>query len=102
VIALDIDAHGHHLSTELEQRIEGWIGKLDEFMARIDRGHVAVTQEGGRKELTTVRVQLWGPGRHFEASNTDRDAIKAVDRTRHALESQLRRAHDKELSSRHR
>ena len=94
MIELEIDAHGYDLSEDLTQRIDDWIGKLDEFMADLDRGHVTVSREGGRKELTTVRVQLYGPGRHFEASNTDRDAFKALDRTRHALQSQLRRAHD--------
>lgn len=102
VIKLDIDAHGYDVSEELHGRIEDWIGKLDEFMARLDRGHVNLRHEGGSKDLTNVRVQLWGPGHQFEASSTDRDAIRAVDKTRHALQTQIRRAHDKERSKQRR
>lgn len=100
MIKLEIDGDGYDATDDLKQRVQDKIGKLDEYMSSLDRGHVTVSWEGGKNEQTKVRAQVWGPGHRFEASDTDWHAVTAVDKTHHELETQIRRQHGKELSER--
>ena len=102
MMKIQIDGDGYELDDSLRERVEDKIGGLDRYMNSLDRGHVTVSWDGGPGEETCVRAQVWGPGHRFEASDTDRDPVTAVDRTHHELETQIRREHDKELSKRDR
>lgn len=102
MIQIQIDAHGYDLDDDLRRRVEEKFGGLDRYMNTLDRGHVTTSWEGGVGERTRVSAQVSGGGHHFEASDTDRDAMTAFDRTHHELETQIRREHDKEISSRDR
>jgi ribosomal subunit interface protein len=102
VIKLEIGTEDYDLSDELRSRIEDRIGGLDEFMDTLDRGRVTVSWEGGKNEQTRVRAELSGPDHEFKGSDTDWKAQTAVDATRRKLESQIRRAHDKQKSERDR
>ena len=102
MIKLEIDADSYDLDSDLKSRIEDRIGGLDEFMDTLDEGHVTVSWEGGHNEQTSIRAQVWGPGHKFEASDTDWKPVKAIDQTRQNLESQIRRAHEKQISERDR
>ena len=97
---MEIDTEGYDLSSDLKQRIQDMIAGLDEFMDTLDRGHVTVSWEGGKNEQTRIRAQVWGPGQHFDASDTDWKAITAIDKTHSKLESQIRRVHEKSISKR--
>jgi ribosomal subunit interface protein len=100
MIKLEIDTEGYDLENDLKSRIEERIGGLDEFMDTLEGGHVTVSWEGGPNEQTKIRAQVWGPGHKFEGSDTDWKAVKAIDQTRQKLESQIRRAHGKQISER--
>ena len=102
MIKLEIDTEDYDLDSDLKSRIKDRIGGLDEFMDTLDEGHVTVSWEGGHNEQTRVRAQVWGPGHKFEGSDTDWKAKKAIDQTRQKLESQIRRAHEKQISERDR
>lgn len=102
MIELQIDSDGYDLDDALRQRIRDRIGGVDRYMDSLDSGHVTLSWEGGTGEQTRVSAQVWGAGHRFEASDTDRDAVTAVDRTHHELETQIRREHGKELSRRDR
>ena len=100
MIRLQIDAEHYELDDALRQRVEDKLGELDTYMSSLDQGHVTVSWDGGPGEQTRVRAQVWGRGRRFEASDTDRDATTAVDRTHHKLATQIRREHGKEIAAR--
>lgn len=100
MIELEIDSHDYDLDDDLRQRINDKIGGLDTYMNTLDRGHVTVSWDGGHGERTEVRAQVSGPGHRFEGSDTDRDAVTAVDQTHHKLETQIRREHGKQISER--
>jgi ribosomal subunit interface protein len=100
MIKPEIDTEGYDLENDLKSRIEERIGGLDEFMDTLEGGHVTVSWEGGPNEQTKIRAQVWGPGHKFEGSDTDWKAVKAIDQTRQKLESQIRRAHGKQISER--
>jgi len=103
MIKLEIDADSYDLDSDLKSRIKDRIGGLDEFLDTLDRGHVTVSWEGGGpNEQTRIRAQVWGPGHKFEASDTDWKPVRAIDQTRQKLESQIRRAHEKQISERDR
>jgi ribosomal subunit interface protein len=102
MIELQIDGDKYDLAGDVRSHIEDRIGGLDEYMDTLESGHVTVSWEGGKNEQTQVRAQVWGPGHHFEASDTDWQAVSAVDKTRHKLETQIRREHNKEISERDR
>ena len=100
MIKLEIDSVEYDLDDDLRSRIIDRIGGLDEFMKGLEKGHVAVSWEGGSHEQTRVSAEVWGGGRHFDASDTDWKPVKAIDQTRQKLESQITREHAKELKSR--
>jgi ribosomal subunit interface protein len=102
MIRLQIESEGYDVDDGLRSRIQDKLGDLDTYLAALDRGHVVLSWDGRSGGETRVRAQLSGPGHHFEASDTHRDAATAVDRTRHRLEAQIRREHDKEISQRDR
>jgi len=102
MIKLEIDADSYDLNNDLRSRIEDRIGGLDEFMDALDEGHVTVSWEGGSNEQTRIRAQVWGPGHKFEASDTDWKPVKVIDQTRQEFESQIRRAHEKQIYERDR
>lgn len=97
---MEIDTEHYDLSEDLRRSIKNRIGGLDEFMDTLDRGHVTVSWEGGPNEQTRIRAQLWGPGQQFDGSDTDWNATTAIDKTRTKLESQIGRAHKKNISDR--
>jgi ribosomal subunit interface protein len=100
ITQLEIDSEHYELTADLKRSIRDRIGGLDEFMDTLDRGHVTVSWEGGPNEQTRIRAQLWGPGERFEGSDTDWKPQTAIDKTRSKLESQIRRAHRKQISDR--
>ncbi len=100
MIQLQIDGDGYDLDDDLRRHIEDKIGGLHRFMNTLDRGHVTVSWEGGAGERTKVSAQVWGGGHRFEASDTDRDAVTAVNRAYHELETQIRRKDGKEIAAR--
>ncbi len=102
MIKLEIDSGKYDLDDDLRNRIIDRIGGLDEFMNTLDVGRVAVSWEGGTNEQTRVSAEVWGGGHRFDASDTDREPITAIDKTREKLESQITRAHSKELDKRDR
>lgn len=97
MINVDIEAKEYELDQELKARVADRIGGLDEFMNTLDEGRVAFSWAGGPNEQTTVHAKVWGGGEAFEASDTDWKPETALNRTRHKLESQIRRAHSKGL-----
>ncbi len=97
---MEIDTEHYDLSEDLRRSIKNRIGGLDEFMGTLDRGHVTVSWEGGPNEQTRIRAQLLGPGYQFDGSDTDWNAETAIDKTRRKLESQIRKAHEKDISDR--
>lgn len=99
---MEIDTEHYDLSDDLKQRIQQKIAGLDKYMDTLDRGHVSVSWEGGTNEQTKIRAQVWGPGQHFDVSDTDWKAETAIDETHSELESQIRRAHEKSISQRDR
>jgi ribosomal subunit interface protein len=102
VIKLTVDGDKYDIADDLRSRIERKFSGLDEYMNSLDRGHVTVAWVGGHNQQTSVRAQVWGPGHRFEASDTDRHAITAVDKTHRKLETQIRREHGKDISERER
>ncbi len=100
MIKIQVEAENYDLDADLKKHIEERFGSLDEFMDTLQGGHVTVSWEGGPNEQTCVRAQMWAPGHNFDGSDTDWKAQKAIDSTRHKLETQIRRAHGKELSKR--
>lgn len=98
MIELQIDGDKYDLDDDLRQRVRDEIGGLDRYLDSLDGGHVTLSWEGGTGELTRVSAQVWGGGHRFEASDTDRVAVTAVDRTHHELETQIRREHGKKIS----
>ena len=102
MIRLEIGTEDYDLDSDLKSRIEDKIGGLDEYMDTLDEGHVTVSWEGGPNEQTRVRAQVWGPGHKFEGSDTDWKPVTAIDKTRQKLETQIRRAHQKQISERDR
>lgn len=102
MIKLEIGTEGYDLDGELKSRIEDKIGKLDEYMDALEKGHVTVSWEGGHKEQTRVRAQVWGSGHKFEASDTDWKPVTAIDKTQAKLETQIRREREKQISKRDR
>jgi len=101
MIELKIDGQGYELDDGLKDEIHVKIGELDEHMESLQSGHVTVSWEGGKDEQTKIHAQLWGSGHRFEASDIDRIAMAAVDRTGHKLATQIRREHRKDVA-RHR
>jgi ribosome-associated translation inhibitor RaiA len=101
MIELKIDGQGYELYDELGDEIHAKIGELDERMDSLQTGHVPVSWEGGKDEQTKIHAQLWGSGHRFEASDIDRTAIAAVDKTGHKVAAQIRREHRKNVA-RHR
>ena len=100
MIKLEIDSLEYELDDDLRSRIIDRIGGLDEFMNGLEKGHVAVSWEGGSHEQTRISAEVWGGGHNFDASDTDWKPVKAIDQTRQKLESQITREHAKELKSR--
>jgi ribosomal subunit interface protein len=100
MIELKIDGQGYALYEALKDEIHAKIGELDEHMDSIQTGHVTLSWEGGKDELTKVHVQLWGSRHRFEASDIDRTAFVAVDGTRNKLATQIRREHRKDVAKR--
>jgi ribosome-associated translation inhibitor RaiA len=100
MIELQIDTESYDLSSELRARIDDRIGGLDEFMDTLERGHVTVSWDGGPNEQTRIRAQLEGAGHRFEATDTDWEPSRAVDRTRDELEAQIHTARGKERDAR--
>ncbi|MCL1692233.1 MAG: HPF/RaiA family ribosome-associated protein [Actinomycetia bacterium] len=102
MIKLVVDVEDYDLSDDLKERLQDRIGGLDDFMNTLDEGHVTVAWEGGPNEETSVSAQVWGGGHKFEASDVDWKPATAVQKTRSKLESQIRKAHGKEISDRDR
>ena len=97
---VQIDTEHYDLSDALKTLIQEKIRGLDEYMDKLERGHVTVSWEGGSNEQTRIRAQVTGPGHQFDASDTDWKAITAIDKTASRLESQIRRVHEKTISQR--
>ena len=100
MIELKIDGQGYTLDNELNDEIRLKIGELDEHMESLQGGHVTVSWEGGVDGLTKVHAQLWGNGHRFDASDVDRSAIVAIDKTSDKLATQIRREHRKDVAKR--
>lgn len=100
MIKIEINAAEYDLDDDLKSRIERVFGGLDEYMDTLENGDVIITWVGGSNEQTKVRARVWGPGVHFEASDTDWKSVTAVDQTRDKLKTQIRREHGKEDSER--
>jgi ribosomal subunit interface protein len=98
MIELKIDGQGYALGDELRDEIRTKIGGLDEHMMALRSGHVIVSWEGGTDEQTKVHAQVWGAGHRFDASDVDRSPTAAIDQVGNKLATQIRRAHDKEVS----
>lgn len=100
MIELEIDGDGYKLDNTKRDEIEAKIGGLDAHMDSLRHGHVTVSWEGGTDEQTKVSAHIWGSGHRFDASDTDWDAMTAIDKTGHKLATQIRREHRKVVSKR--
>lgn len=100
MIKLQIDGDKYDLPSDLRSQIEESIGGLDEYMNTLESGHVTVAWDGGTNKRTKIHAQLWGPGHTFEGHDTDWHPSTALHKTRHKLETQIRREHGKEISER--
>ena len=97
MIELKIDGRSYVLDDKLRDEIRAKIGSLEGHMDGLQSGHVTVSWEGSQNEQTEIHVQLWGSGHRFEASETDRIALAAVDKTGYKLATQIRREHRKNV-----
>jgi ribosome-associated translation inhibitor RaiA len=100
MIRLEIDGDGYELNEVLRAQAAERIGGLDEFMSVLAEGHVKFSWEGGPGAVTKVTAQVRGKGCQFDASDTDRKPIVAIDKTRAKLEAQIRTAHGKQVNHR--
>ncbi len=102
MIDITISSPGYDLDDAVAQHVTESYGGLDEFMDTLQGVHVTFAWEGGPGEQTKVHARTSAPGRHFEASSTDRAPEKAAEVARRELEAQIRREHGKRISERHR
>ena len=102
MLNVEINAKGYELSDELRQRADDKFGALDKYDDKLEQVRVTFAWHGGKGEQTSVRAEASGGGDHFDASVTDWKAESALDKTEHDLETQIRRAHEKQISERDR
>lgn len=100
MLDVTVTADDYDLSDELRRTAIDKIGALDEYIKGIQTAHVIFSWEGGPGEQTSVRAQVDGGGHRFEASDVDWKALTALDKTRHELETQIRRQKSRELDTR--
>ena len=93
---IDWTARGASLGTQLREKIEQHLGRLERYLQGDQAAHVVVTKEGeGPLERQTVEIIVRHRLGTFTAKQESPDPADAVRDVLRRLDSQARKAHDK-------
>jgi len=93
---IDWTARGTSLGTQLRDKIEQHLGRLERFLQGDQGAHVVVTKEGeGPLERHAVEIILRHRLGSFTAKEESPDPAAAVRDVLRRFDSQARKAHDK-------